>query len=77
MIVQTRQQRDSSQRRLRRGVPRAEQAEAPVPAIEGARERAADGPEDRARYQCSCGYVFDAPVSTTVGCPRCGDAQDW
>jgi len=41
------------------------------------REREAGGPEDRALYQCSCGYVFEASVSTTVGCPHCGDAQAW
>jgi hypothetical protein len=42
-----------------------------------ARERAAGGPEDRAAYRCSCGYVFEAPVSTTVGCPHCGGTQAW
>jgi len=42
-----------------------------------ARERAAGGPEDRAAYRCACGYLFEAPVSTTVGCPHCGDTQAW
>lgn len=42
-----------------------------------ARERFAGGPEDRAAYGCACGYVFEAPVSTTVGCPRCGGTQAW
>jgi len=42
-----------------------------------ARERDAGGPEDRAAYRCSCGYVFEAPVSTTVGCPHCGSTQAW
>jgi cytochrome c5 len=41
------------------------------------RERDAGGPEDRAVYQCTCGCVFEASVSTTVGCPHCGDAQAW
>lgn len=35
------------------------------------------GPQDFALYQCSCGSCFDAPVSACVGCPSCGDAQDW
>lgn len=42
-----------------------------------ARERRAGGPEDRALYHCHCGFVFEAPVSTTVGCPHCGSAQAW
>jgi len=42
-----------------------------------ARERAAGGPEDRAAYTCSCGCAFEAPVSTTVGCPHCGGTQAW
>jgi hypothetical protein len=42
-----------------------------------ARERAAGGPEDRAAYRCACGFVFEAPVSTTVGCPHCGGTQAW
>ena len=42
-----------------------------------ARERAAGGPQDLAAYCCSCGYVFEAAVTTTVGCPNCGDTQAW
>ena len=42
-----------------------------------ARRRQADVPQDRALYACSCGYVFAATVSTSVGCPHCGDAQAW
>jgi hypothetical protein len=42
-----------------------------------AREREAGGPQDRAAYRCSCGYVFEAAVSTTVGCPHCGGTQAW
>jgi hypothetical protein len=42
-----------------------------------ARERAAGGPQDLAAYCCPCGYVFEAAVSTTVGCPHCGDTQAW
>jgi rubrerythrin len=32
---------------------------------------------DRAFYSCQCGYVFEAPVSTSVGCPHCGGTQAW
>jgi len=48
----------------------------PLPAPQ-ARERAAGGPQDLAAYRCSCGYVFEAAVSTTVGCPHCGGTQAW
>ncbi len=39
--------------------------------------RRAGGPEDRALYSCACGHAFKAPVSTSVGCPRCGASQAW
>jgi predicted Zn-ribbon and HTH transcriptional regulator len=32
---------------------------------------------DPAMYSCQCGYVFEAPVSTSVHCPHCGDTQAW
>jgi hypothetical protein len=41
------------------------------------RVRESGGPEDRAFYTCSCGYAFDADVSTSVTCPHCGTAQAW
>ena len=41
------------------------------------RAREAGGPIDRAEYVCGCGYVFDAAVSTSVTCPRCGGHQAW
>lgn len=56
------------------GAPDIPQAPAPGP---GARERNSGGPEDLALYHCHCGYVFQASVSTTVGCPHCGGAQAW
>jgi hypothetical protein len=49
-------------------------AQLPVPQ---ARERAAGGPQDLAAYCCPCGYMFEAAVSTTVGCPHCGGTQAW
>lgn len=41
------------------------------------RMRDAGGPDDRACYSCSCGYVFVAPVSTSVRCPHCDTTQAW
>ena len=41
------------------------------------RARESGGPEDRAFYTCSCGYAFDADVSTSVTCPHCGTGQAW
>ena len=59
-------------------------APAPAPAPEAAgdlvderRLREAGGPDDRAQYACTCGYVFHADVSTSVDCPHCGAGQAW
>jgi hypothetical protein len=41
------------------------------------RMRDAGGPNDRACYSCSCGFVFIAPVSTSVHCPHCEAEQAW
>jgi hypothetical protein len=41
------------------------------------RRREAGGMQDEAVYSCECGFVFHAPVSTSVGCPHCGGAQAW
>ena len=41
------------------------------------RRRREPAPEDHALYSCSCGYVFEADVSTSVGCPHCGGSQAW
>jgi hypothetical protein len=41
------------------------------------RVREAGGPVDQGFYSCSCGLMFEAPVSTTVSCPHCGDSQAW
>jgi hypothetical protein len=66
----------------RRHEPR-DPAAPPAPAPEAAehpheqRARESGGPIDRASYACGCGLVFEAPVSTTVGCPNCGDLQAW
>jgi hypothetical protein len=41
------------------------------------RARESGGPEDKAFYTCSCGYAFDADVTTSVTCPHCGAGQAW
>ena len=41
------------------------------------RARASGGPEDTALYSCECGCAFQAPVSASVSCPRCGGPQAW
>jgi hypothetical protein len=41
------------------------------------RMRDAGGPDDRACYSCGCGYVFVAPVNTSVHCPHCDTTQAW
>lgn len=41
------------------------------------RMRRAGGPQDTALYHCGCGFVFDAPVTTTVSCPHCSTALAW
>jgi hypothetical protein len=41
------------------------------------RVRAAGGPLDEASYTCECGFLFAAPVSTTVVCPHCSAPQAW
>jgi rubrerythrin len=41
------------------------------------RVRNAGGPIDEAYYACECGFLFTAPVSTTVTCPHCRAPQAW
>ncbi|HET6505686.1 MAG TPA: hypothetical protein VFG42_02745 [Baekduia sp.] len=41
------------------------------------RHRACVAPEDSALYTCGCGFAFQAAVSTSVACPRCGSGQAW
>ncbi|MGH2891082.1 MAG: hypothetical protein ACRDNJ_15800 [Solirubrobacteraceae bacterium] len=41
------------------------------------RRREAGTCEDEAVYSCECGFVFQAPVSTSVDCPHCGSSQAW
>jgi hypothetical protein len=41
------------------------------------RNKRANVSQDTATYNCGCGYVFTAPVSTSVDCPHCGAGQAW
>jgi hypothetical protein len=41
------------------------------------RRREVGPPQDQALYSCECGFVFAAQVSTSVGCPHCGNVQAW
>ena len=53
---------------------------APLPAPMHTAERRmrdAGGPDDRACYSCGCGFIFVAPVSTSVRCPHCDTQQAW
>lgn len=68
----------STRRRLRRARPTAPGPGLGVgPELRVSDRRGADRPQDEATYRCGCGYVFTAAVSTSVGCPYCGDAQAW
>ncbi len=41
------------------------------------RARRAGGPQDRAVYACGCGHLFQATVTASTPCPRCGENQAW
>jgi hypothetical protein len=64
--------------RRRRRAPSQRRAE-PLVALDPAvvRARRAGGPIDQASYTCECGFVFVAPVTTTVACPHCDAQQPW
>jgi len=69
-----------SRRRARRGPRASEGVHEPVgrmcdPAVQRVRE--AGGPVDSASYNCACGCLFSASVSTSVRCPHCGADQAW
>ena len=59
----------------RRSHPAARPVPAPMEPEQRVRE--AGGPEDTAHYSCSCGYMFEAAVSTSVACPHCAAVQAW
>jgi hypothetical protein len=49
----------------------------PVTSLARERNKRANVSQDTATYNCGCGYVFAAPVSTSVACPHCGAGQAW
>jgi rubrerythrin len=57
-------------------VPAPEPRPEPVHPAER-RMRDSGGPDDRAVYTCTCGYLFEAPVTASVSCPHCGAEQAW
>jgi rubrerythrin len=65
----------SGRRRLH-VVPDPEPRPEPVHPAER-RMRDSGGPDDRAVYTCTCGYLFEAPVTASVTCPHCGAEQAW
>jgi hypothetical protein len=65
-------------RPVRRGPsPARPAAPPPAPDTPLTRAKREGGPQDNALYSCGCGYVFEASVSATVGCPHCGTEQAW
>jgi hypothetical protein len=65
-------------RRRGRGGHTAERQVTVPQTAPSARERRQGGAsEDRALYTCECGYAFEAPVTTSVGCPHCARTQAW
>jgi rubrerythrin len=80
--MRVRSNRTTSETRRREGVLRRRHAPTrpQQPVDEGPEKRRAresGGPDDRAMYTCSCGYVFEADVTTSVACPHCGAGQAW
>jgi hypothetical protein len=84
MQMRVRSNRNPSEPRSRAGLLRRPHL-SPAPAApetepdlaDERRMRESGGPDDRAMYTCSCGYVFQADVTTSVTCPHCGTGQAW
>ena len=62
-----------------RGPAEPPTTEMPKLVLPGPEHRSRDtvGPQDSACYECGCGNVFSASVSTSVNCPQCGQGQAW
>ena len=73
--------RPAPERRPHQPAPAKQEEPAPAEPVQElsdeTRLRASGGPNDHASYQCSCCYVFEADVSTSVSCPHCGTGQAW
>jgi hypothetical protein len=76
MTMQVRSLRVPTSHR-RRHVTRARRVDSGTPAVAPQPRRGAEPIEDHALYTCHCGFVFEAPVSTSVGCPHCSATQAW
>jgi hypothetical protein len=79
MLVRSKERQRGAWGRRRGGVGHgAERSNGTPQDVVLPRERRHGGPsEDRALYTCECGYVFEAPVTTSVGCPHCERTQAW
>jgi rubrerythrin len=85
MQMRVRSNREKSEPRSRPGGAQRRQHVSRAPAqpepeadlTDERRMRESGGPDDRAVYTCSCGYVFQADVTTSVTCPHCGSGQAW
>ncbi len=85
MSVLARPKLSEGVRRRRQGLHRGPEPAVARPEVAAEREhrrpdRACAGlplTNDQAMYACGCGFVFQAPVSTSVGCPHCGGTQAW
>jgi hypothetical protein len=85
MQMRVRPNREKSESRHRGGLLRRPHVSPASPATpepeadltDERRMRESGGPDDRAIYTCSCGYVFEADVTTSVTCPHCGTGQAW
>jgi hypothetical protein len=78
MTVQTRLNRRAASLRVRRSSRDPHEFARSVDVhAELIRAREAGRSQDEALYRCGCGFVFQAPVSTSVGCPHCGGKQAW
>jgi hypothetical protein len=50
---------------------------APRPASPTRDQARVGPPQDRATYNCACGFIFQADVTTSIGCPHCGSELAW
>jgi hypothetical protein len=72
-----RKQPDGKAEAAQKAAPARTDMAAPTQTPPSRRRREAGPPPDLAVYSCRCGLVFEAPVSTSVGCPHCGRTQAW
>jgi hypothetical protein len=73
MTVQPLVSRSETSHRRRRPVRSHRAARPPVEP----RRYESSPSQDSALYNCRCGFVFEAAVTTSVDCPHCGGHQAW